>query len=1158
MNKYLILLVALILYLVLAWLIPAWIGLRDADLWILRAGLALIGIAAAGTIAWFLRKKEKSAASSGSKQDSTVLQEIDAAIRTAHSKLRSSNAVQKRRINELPIVLFVGENGSCKTSVVAHSGLDPELLAGQVYEDNAIVPTRSLNLWFARNVAFVETGGKLQSDENSWKALVRRMQPPRLRALLSSASEAPRAAIVCVSCEDLLQSGGDRHLALARLLRGRLDAIAGVLGIQLPVYVLITKADRITSFSEYTRNLTNEEASQALGVTLPIESGQRTGVYAEAATQKLNVVFDNLVFALCDRRTDLLSREHDTERIAGIYEFPRELRKLRTPLVQFLVELCKPTQLSAASFLRGFYFSGVRATFVSESVRQAPAPSAPKPAMMAADATRFFKVEQSPAAQAAAAAPQMSRKVPQWVFLTHFFNDVLLQDRAAMGTSRGSVKTVTLKRVILAMGSAACLLLALALVISFAANRRLASELSDSARAMESSSRAAENGLPAIPALQSLEQFRTSVERLGDYSRNGAPLHLRWGLYTGNRLYTPARVIYFDGFRRLIFGDAQTALATDLRRLPATPGPNDEYGTTYDALKAYLITTANNDKSSSSFLSPVLMRYWTAGRNVDAERMALAEKQTAFYAEELRNSNPYSSEYDKAAVERARRHLSQFAGTERVYRFMLAEASKKFPAINFNRQFPGSASLVLATREVSGAYSKAGWSFMADAIKNADRFFSGEEWVLGSQSGVNFDRGQIEQSLRGRYTTDFIQQWREFLKGGSVLRFGSVKEAAQKLTAISGNQSPLLALLWTVSQNTGVQSPEIQAAFQAVQFVVPPESVDRYISEKSTDYVNSLVSLQAQLEQLANSPGGANEAMAAQAASEALKAKVVTRQLAQNFKIDSEAHVETIVQKLMEDPITYAESLVRNAAPAELNAKGKSFCTQLRGLSAKFPFTPTATQQSSLQEFNAIFQPVQGAIWMFYDLSLKSLLVRQGSQFVPSPNATIPVNPAFLTFWNRLAALSDSVYPNDSAQPRMPFSIKLQPVEAIENLTLSIDDQSVKAADRASKQFVWAPAGRPEVKLTGRFGNGPELAFQNYEGPWALFQFFGDADRWVSQGSVHTLEWVLRQGKAGRPLTLSDGSPLTLRLDVDTGKAPPLFQKGYLSTIGCVSDIARP
>jgi type VI secretion system protein ImpL len=248
---------------------------------------------------------------------------------------------------------------------------------------------------------------------------------------------------------------------------------------------------------------------------------------------------------------------------------------------------------------------------------------------------------------------------------------------------------------------------------------------------------------------------------------------------------------------------------------------------------------------------------------------------------------------------------------------------------------------------------------------------------------------------------------------------------------------------------------------------------------------------------------------------------------------------------------------VRNLGPAELNAKGKGFCTQLRDLTGKFPFTPAASQQASLQEFNAMFQPMQGAIATFYDLNLKSVLVRQGAQFVPSPNAAGQVNAAFLAFWNRITALSDAVYPNNSPEPRLAFSIKLQQVDAIENLTLNIDDQSVKASDRTSKPFVWTPAPQSEVKLTGRFGSGPELAFANYEGPWALFQFFGDADRWTTQGSIHTLEWVLRQGKAGRPLTLADGSPVTLRFEVDLSKAPPLFQKGYLSTIGCVTDIAK-
>src|SRR5262249_26158875 len=155
----------------------------------------------------------------------------------------------------------------------------------------------------------------------------------------------------------------------------------------------------------------------------------------------------------------------------------------------------------------------------------------------------------------------------------------------------------------------------------------------------------------------------------------------------------------------------------------------------------------------------------------------------------------------------------------------------------------------------------------------------------------------------------------------------------------------------------------------------------------------------AQLEQMANSTGS-NEALAAQAASAALQAKVALRQLAQNFKIDAEGHLESVVQKLMEDPIVNVEALVRNIGPAELNAKGKGLCTQIRDLTLKFPFTPTASAQATLAEFNALFQPQQGAIWTFYDLNLKTQLIRQGTQFAPSPNATLNLNPAFVAFWN--------------------------------------------------------------------------------------------------------------------------------------------------------------
>ena len=137
-------------------------------------------------------------------------------------------------------------------------------------------------------------------------------------------------------------------------------------------------------------------------------------------------------------------------------------------------------------------------------------------------------------------------------------------------------------------------------------------------------------------------------------------------------------------------------------------------------------------------------------------------------------------------MDRGRRYLSQFAGLERVYQFMLAEASKQNPGLNFNQKFPGSAAAVINTKEIPGAFTKGGWDFMQKNIPNADRFFAGEQWVLGSQGAAGIDRAQTEQQLRHRYTADFIAQWRAFLQATTVVRYANLKDAAQQADTAVG------------------------------------------------------------------------------------------------------------------------------------------------------------------------------------------------------------------------------------------------------------------------------------------------------------------------------------------------------------------------------------
>ena len=46
---------------------------------------------------------------------------------------------------------------------------------------------------------------------------------------------------------------------------------------------------------------------------------------------------------------------------------------------------------------------------------------------------------------------------------------------------------------------------------------------------------------------------------------------------------------------------------------------------------------------------------------------------------------------------------------------------------------------------------------MKDAIAHADRYFSGEQWVLGDQGGRSLDRGKLRADLKARYNGDFDQ-----------------------------------------------------------------------------------------------------------------------------------------------------------------------------------------------------------------------------------------------------------------------------------------------------------------------------------------------------------------------------------------------------------------
>ena len=177
---------AAIVILMLTWFAGPIFHVVGTNALVLRAGILLLGvIAIIGLLLWARSSRPSlpaaeelhapaapaiAGASFGASAGAS--QDVDILIRDAAGKVAAARLAAGAQLSSLPTVFLLGETGAGKTSAMDQSGLDAELLAGQVYQESSIVPTRVANLWFARKTVFVEAGGPLLDDAGSWVRLV--------------------------------------------------------------------------------------------------------------------------------------------------------------------------------------------------------------------------------------------------------------------------------------------------------------------------------------------------------------------------------------------------------------------------------------------------------------------------------------------------------------------------------------------------------------------------------------------------------------------------------------------------------------------------------------------------------------------------------------------------------------------------------------------------------------------------------------------------------------------------------------------------------------------------------------------------------------------------------------------------------------------------
>ena len=293
-------------------------------------------------------------------------------LNDANRKLRTAQQGAKT-LESLPLLYILGDSGTAKTTTVLRSGLDPELLAGTATLEADQVSTGVLNLWFTKAAALLEVGTSVRQNNALLGRLVHRTRARAYRSAFGSGA-APRAVVVCVSADQLLVADAGQSLMASARATGRATARD-----QPPA--------RHAGAGVRHRHQARSRSPLRRVRAQPFRWRSAPGPgLAPAPQRSLGRRLRRAGLAHCSPGCSTAwstSSANSAWRcstaktmpanVAGVYEFPREFGKLRKNLNQYLVEVCKPSQLSANPYLRGFYFTGIRARIVERAV-SAPAP----------------------------------------------------------------------------------------------------------------------------------------------------------------------------------------------------------------------------------------------------------------------------------------------------------------------------------------------------------------------------------------------------------------------------------------------------------------------------------------------------------------------------------------------------------------------------------------------------------------------------------------------------------------------------------------------------------------------------------------------------------------------------------------------------------------
>jgi len=999
--------------------------------------------------------------------------------------------------SDLPWYLLIGPQGSGKTSLLDFSGLEFPINKIDRKLTRDTLGTRHCDWYFADHGVLIDTAGRYltqpdaEVDGSAWSTLLDLLRKRRRNRPLNG-------VLVTIPVELLLGANEQDLETLARQVRARLQDVHQKLHVDVPIYLVLSKADQLLGFDEFFDQLTREESDQVLGTSFRKEqSGTDVTV--------LRAEFEELLRRLNSQVIMRMHQERDTQRRGRILDFPHQLGQIGERLCLFVDMAFTGNRYQRVSQLRGFYLTS--APHLTQEMDQTTA---------GIGANLGINSGVLPTLRSG-----RSR------FIHHLLSRVIFPEADLAGLDKRERSRIHWGQRALYVGALAALgLFGLLWASGFSANYERLENLRNLAQTwtqQRSALTARDDSMAVLKTLDTSYAATQVFPKKGDVG-----YHERGGLYQGEDVNPVVRAAYERELETQLLPKVATLLEGQIR---ANMKDRERL---LNSLRAYLMLNMK-DRRDGPWLKDWVATEWSQRY---AGNTAVQNGLNTHFERLLKE--PFIYPLNDQLVAQARQVLRSESLANVVYR-MLREQARNLPEYRLSQHLGPQGALFVGTDYViPGFYTQQGYqqyfsvqgsALVTDILR--------DNWVLGEGSGISgMDLRRLMVELEQLYFRDYANFWSEAVGQVALPPISDFSEGAEQLAGLTSANSPVLQLLVEVRDNTrfpaeaeavdqaadaaaalGEQKGKLgklgklasaaadKASDMAATKNLPDtakkslqrrfEPLHRLLDDNNgpaadlTPALNALNDLQMQLASLARA--SAPE----QAAFEMAKTRMSgQRDALSNLRNASNRlprPVSVWFNVLAED----TWRLVLNDSYQYLNQRYQSELYSFYGkaINKRYPFSAHSTSDVAISDFREFFK-AQGIADRFFDTYMRPFVSGDpGNYRLRSIDGhSMPISKLYLDQMAAAQVIRQSFFSINPAEPQVQFKLEPYTLDpAVSRSEFKFGDKTIeyRHGPIVPVSFKWptdAEDGRTSLVLDKMAGR--PIGIEKNTGPWSLFRLF--------------------------------------------------------------------